>query len=64
MSGSVAELKIDLAVLAGLGAVLAVARGLMCLVVDFSPKGVCKLLRAAPLLLAQKVTVAEVLPQE
>ena len=59
----VGELQVDLPVLPGLGAVLAVCRGLVCLVVDLRAEGVRELLRGTAALLAQVVALAEVLAQ-
>lgn len=63
MSGRVVELQVDLAVLPGLGPVLAVRCGLVSLVVDLSAEGVGELFGGAAAFLAQVVTLSEVLAQ-
>lgn len=61
--GRVAELQVNLAVLAGLGAAPAMAGCPMGLEVDLSAESVGELLRAAAALLTQEVLLPEVLPQ-
>lgn len=59
--GRIAELQVDLAVLAGLGAAAAVAGRPVGLQVDLRAEGVRELLGAAAALLAQEVLLTEVL---
>lgn len=61
--GRIAELQVDLPILAGLGAAPAVAGGPVGLQVDLRAEGVRELLRAAAALLAQEVLLPEVLTQ-
>lgn len=57
------ELQVDVAVLSGLCAVLAVCGSLVSLVVDLGAEGVGELLGGAAALLAQVVAFSEVLTQ-
>lgn len=59
----VVKLKVDLAVLSGLGPVLAVLRSLVGLVVDLSAECVGELLCGTAAFLAQVMTLTEVLTQ-
>lgn len=61
--GRIAELQVDLPILAGLGAAPTVAGGPVGLQVNLRAEGVRELLRAAAALLAQEVLLPEVLSQ-
>lgn len=64
MPRNVAELDVDLTVLPGLCAVLAVTGGLVGLVVYLRTECVRELLCVAPTLFAQEMTFTEVFPQK
>lgn len=63
LSWCVVELEVDLAVLSGLGPVLAVLRSLVGLVVNLSAECVGELFSGAAAFLTQVVTLPEVLTQ-